>query len=173
MLRASTLLLVLTAACTTEPDTSPGQLTRVRDQAFACDDTAGDASWACTVELTFAGTDITSVGIHNDGSDTGPRAVGTLSETAAADLDALIATVPMSVDGVDGVRCGGAPVATRYYTIDFDAVGVRELQYHAAEDGPLAELKNRVTGLITAIDTCSGSDQISFTSCTPRIQSNQ
>ena len=49
MLRASTLLLVLSGACATtepsDPETSPGTLTRVRDQAFAC----GRAGIACTV----------------------------------------------------------------------------------------------------------------------------
>lgn len=170
MLRASALLVLFTTACTTEPETSPGSLTRVRDQAFLCEDTATDASWACTIELTLAGTELTSIGIHNDGSTTGPRAVATLSETAVTDLDALISTVPMSVeDGVGGVRCGLGPIATREYTIDFETVGVRDLSYHSAETGPLRDLKNRVTGIITAIDTCTGNGDIAFSSCSPRI----
>jgi hypothetical protein len=170
MPRASLVLVLFTTACTTtEPDTSPGELTLVLDQAFICDEAASDASWACSIELTLAGTRLTSVGIDNDGSTNGPASVATLSQTAVDELDALIATVPMSVDGVDGVGCGLGPIATRAYTIDFETGGVRELMYHAAESGPLRDLKNRVTGLITAIDTCTGNGDISFTSCSPRI----
>lgn len=173
MLRFAALLALFTTACTTEPETSPGVLTRVRDQAFICEDTVNDASWACTIELSLVGTELTSMGVHNDGSSTGPSSVGTLSETAIADLDALIATVPMSIDGVDGVGCGLGPVATRAYTIDFETVGVRDLTYHSAETGPLLDLKNRVTSIITAIDTCTGNGDISFASCSPRIAPNQ
>lgn len=72
-------------------------------------------------------------------------------------------------DGVDGIGCGGAPLASRTYPIDFDTVGVRDLEFHAAASGPLLELENRITGLITAIDTCTGSDSMTCASCTPRI----
>jgi hypothetical protein len=182
MLRACSALVplslaLLASACALDddaPDTSPGELTRVRDVAYACDDSATDASWACSIELTLAGTELSSIGVHNDGSTNGPRAVATLSESAVADLNALIATVPMSVqDGVGGVGCGLAPIASRTYTIDFDTVGARDLEFHSAEYGPLLELKNRVTGLITAIDTCTGNDSIAFSSCTPRIAPKQ
>ncbi len=169
MLRAAALLALFTTACTTEPETSPGQLTRVRDQAFLCDDTGTDAHWACTVELSIAGSALTSVGIHNDGSDTGPRAIATLSDIALSDLDALIATVPMSVDTVEGIGCGGAPAKSREYTIDFETVGLRDLEFHSAESGPLQDLKNRVTTIITAIDTCTANGDISFSSCSPRL----
>ena len=180
MTRASALLsvmaalaAVLSAACTTdEPDTSPGQLTRVRDQAFACDDSATDTSWACSVELTLDGATISSVGIHNDGSQNGPRAVGTLSPSALGDLDALVATVPVTPNETE-LGCGGAPLAMRNYTIDFDTVGIRDIEYHGADPGPLLELKNYVTGLLTAIDTCTGNQQISFETCSPRIAPNQ
>jgi hypothetical protein len=167
------LLAATTTACTTEPATSPGELMRVVDQALACDDSASDASWACTLELTMDGTAITSVGIHNDGSQSGPRAVGSLSETAVADLDALISTLPLSSESDSAIGCGGAPLAIRSYTIDFETVGLRDLAFHTIEGGAELELKNYVTGLITAIDTCSGNDRISFASCSPRIATNR
>jgi hypothetical protein len=179
MTRASLLLstvaalaAVLASGCTTDdqPDTSPGRLTQVKDQSFACTDSATDASWACTVELTVNGSTLTSTGVHNDGSQNGPRAVATLSETALGDLSALVATLPLqATESEGGIGCGAAPVAMRNYTIDFDVVGVQELAYHTADPGPLLELKNYVTGLITAIDTCTGNAQISFASCSPRI----
>jgi hypothetical protein len=182
MLRATTALAslsiaLLASACALDddaPQTSPGELNRVRDVAYECDDSATDTSWACSIELTLAGNELSSVGIHNDGSANGPRAVATLSDTAVADLNALIATVPMKVeDGVGGVSCGLAPIASRTYTIDFDTVGVRDLEFHAAEYGPLLELKNRVTGFITAIDTCTANESITFSSCSPRIARKQ
>jgi hypothetical protein len=177
MLRLSAFALaILASACAIDdgPETSPGSLTRVRDQAYACDDSATDSSWACTIDITVTGSAITTVGIHNDGSTNGPAATGTLSETAITELNALIGTVPTSVeDGVGGVGCGAAPIASRTYTIDFDTVGVRDLEFHSAEYGPLRELKNRISGLITSIDTCTATSDITFASCSPRIQLQQ
>jgi hypothetical protein len=175
MLRSAAALLLILSACTTDadgPETSAGELTRVRDQAFACDDTANDASWACTIDITIAGDQLTSVGIHNDGTSNGPRATATLSPIALAEIGALIETMPMSQED-PGVRCGGAPLATRDYTIQFDSVGERLLNFQSVESGPARELENYVTGLITSIDTCQGNDKISFTSCTPRIEAKQ
>jgi hypothetical protein len=177
MLRLSALsLAILASACAIDdgPETSPGELTRVRDQAFACDDAANSPSWACSVDLAIEGNTVTTVGIHNDGSTNGPSAVGTLSETAVAELNALIATIPMSVeDGTGGIGCGAAPIASRTYSIDFETSGPKDLTFHSAEYGPLRELKNKVTDLITAIDTCQGNASISLSSCTPRVQPEQ
>lgn len=177
MLRFSVLTLaVLASACAIDdgPETSPGTLTRVRDVAYACEDSANDTSWACSLDVAISGSTITTIGVHNDGSTNGPASTGTLSETAVAELSALIATIPTSVeDGVGGVGCGAAPIASRTYTVDFETVGVRDLEFHSAEYGPLRELKNRITGLITSIDTCSASSDITFASCSPRIQAQQ
>jgi hypothetical protein len=140
MLRASLVLVLFTTACTTtEPDTSPGVLTRVLDQAFICDDAASDASWACSIELTLAGTRLKSVGIHNDGSTNGPASVATLSQTAVDELDALIATVPMSVDGVDGGGCGVGPSAARAGRLALVTGGVGVVVCQAGEGGALRE----------------------------------
>jgi len=172
MLRASAALLIVLSACTTEPETSPGELTRVRDQQFDCNDTAADASWACSVDLQITGDQLTSVGIHNDGSETGPRAVAVLSPVAVAEVNAMISSMPTSQED-EGLRCGGAPLAIRNYTIDFETVGVTTLEFHSVEAGPAHDLENYISGLITAIDSCQGNDKISFTSCTPRIAPRQ
>jgi len=157
------------AACATSPsgpDTSTGQLAKASDVSYQCDDSAHDGSFSCGVKLAFDGDQLTASGVYKDGTAGGPGATGTLTANAAADLDGLIAQLPLSTPStITQEDCGGAPLRTTTFSIQFDNGQMRDFTYQYGS-GVAQQIDDYVLELVRQVNACAG-DRVTFASCTP------
>ena len=158
--------LLALGACASSPDTSTGTLTRASDLQYQCDDSAHDASFACGVSISLANGQLTATGLYKDGTSGGPGATGTLTPAAQADLDNLIASLPLSTPAmIHDSGCGGAPLRETTFAIQFDDGQARDYTFEYGS-GPAAELDSFVIKLVGQIDACGG-DSVTLAQCSP------
>jgi len=160
------------AACATSPstpDTSTGELARATDTNYQCDDSAHDPTFACGVKLAFAGDQLTATGVYKDGTAGSPIAAGALTATAQADLDDLVAQLPLSTPAmITEEDCGGAPLRSTSFSIQFDNGQLRDFTYQYGS-GVAQQIDEYVLELVRQVNTCAG-DRITFASCTPNVE---
>ena len=159
------------AACATSPstpDTSTGQLAQATDTDYQCDDSAHASTFACGVNLVFAGPDFQATGRFKDGTAGGQMAVGTLTDGAEADLENLIAQLPLSTpDTITEANSGGAPLRSTTFSIQFDDGKTRDFTYQYGS-GVAQQIDEYVLEIVRQVNACSG-DRVTFNSCTPNI----
>lgn len=157
------------AACATSPsppDTGTGQLAAASDVSYQCDDSAHSSAFSCGVKLAFEGDQLTASGLYKDGTAGGPGATGTLTANAAADLDALIAQLPMSTPTtITEEDCGGAPLRSTTFAIQYDDGQLKNFTYQYGS-GVAQQIDDYVLELVRQVNACAG-DRVTFASCTP------
>lgn len=162
------LLLLAIGACTSAPDTSTGSLTRASDLRYECDDSAHASTFACGVSMTLSADQVTATGLYADHTTGGPGAVATLTPDALAELDGLIASLPLSTPAmIHDEGCGGAPLRDTQFSIHFDDGQQRDYTFEYGS-GPAQDLNDFVLDLVGEITTCSGA-RLAFSQCTPSI----
>jgi hypothetical protein len=137
-----------------------------------CTDTSADPSFACTVQVSVTGTQLTANGVYNDGSSTiAPIATATLTPAAQQTLAGLIASFPLDVDDtIHSDGCGLAPTPATRWSIDFDNGEHRTFTYEYSDDPNVRALNDYVMRLAGQITECSG-DAMTFDHCTPNVHS--
>lgn len=117
------IVSVTLAACSTTPNTSPGDLQTVSNSGGGLLPCTASTPW-CAFDVTYAA----GGGVTVASRTTTMKAQGALTPAAITELDNLIATIPLSTSPEELQGCADAPEIT--FTIDFDRVGSRT--YHRA-----------------------------------------
>jgi hypothetical protein len=162
-MRLSLLVLAL-GACSTDPSTSPGSLTKASDVVYQCDDSSG--AFSCGTQVTLTDGQLTAVALHKDGTTGATLATGALTAAAQDQIDGLIAKLPLDTpDTIHSAGCGGAPLRSTTFSIDFKNGGAKDYSFEYGS-GVAGDIDTFVLGLVRQIDACSG-DSVTLDSCTP------
>lgn len=158
------LLLLAVGACATDPGTSPGTLTKASDVVYQCDDSSG--SFSCGTQVQLANGQLTAIALHRDGTSGTTLATGALTASAQDQIDGLIAKLPLDTpDTVHEAGCGGAPLRSTTFSIDFANGTAKDYTFEYGSGVP-GQIDDFVLQLVRQINACSG-DSVTLESCTP------